>query len=263
MDLSGLSVAALRELIKQPGAVTEELLAALAGDKRKGVRDLSDKINRDREALAAEMQRLEKLFAYEDNVRANGYYPIAGVDEVGRGPLAGPVLAAAVILPRDALLTGLDDSKKLTVQKREVLAEQIKETATAWSVALATVEEIGSLNIFQAALTAMRRAVEQLETKPAYVLVDGFRIGQLPIPQIPIVKGDSLSASIAAASVIAKVARDAIMDDYHKEYPMYGFDRHKGYGTAEHMAALERYGPSPIHRQDFAPVRKALGAVKK
>ena len=258
MDLSGLSVAVLKEMAKERSAVTADFLAALAGDQRKGAQELFNRLNREQSAAAAETRRLERLFVYEDNVRANGYSPIAGVDEAGRGPLAGPVFAAAVILPRDCLLQGLDDSKKLTPQKREHLAGRIKETAIAWSVAQATVEEIERHNIFRAALMAMRRAVEHLTPVPAYVLADGFRIDQLSIPQIPIIGGDRLSASIAAASILAKVERDALMDKYHETYPMYGFIRHKGYGTAEHMTALAHYGPSPIHRRGFTPVRLVM-----
>ena len=257
MDLTGLSVTALKARAKQRSAVTAEFLTALAADRRKGAQELLHKLNREQAAEAAETRRLERLFVYEDNVRANGYAPVAGVDEAGRGPLAGPVMAAAVILPRNTLLRGLDDSKKLTPLKRAQLAEQIKATAVAWSVAQASVAEIGELNILRAAFLAMRRAVEQLAEIPAYVLVDGFRIEQLTLPQIPLIGGDHLSASIAAASILAKVERDAIMDQYHEIYPQYGFIRHKGYGTAEHLAALTRYGPSPIHRQDFTPVRLA------
>ena len=258
LDLATMSIAALKELAKQPAAVNDEFLTALAQDRRKGAQNLLSTLNKEREAESREMRRLERLFIYEENVWANGYYPVAGVDEAGRGPLAGPVLAAAVILPRNCVLSGLNDSKKLTPQKRAQLAGRIKETALSWSVAQATVGEISHCNIFQATLLAMRRAVEQLETQPAYVLVDGFRIDQLPIPQIPVVGGDRLSASIAAASILAKVERDAIMDDYHEMYPAYGFIRHKGYGTAEHLAALNRFGPCPIHRLDFTPVRLAF-----
>ena len=258
LDLTGKSISYLRELSKKPGAVTEEFLEALAGDERKGVQDLLNKLRREQEAELGEKARLAKLFAYEKNVMANGYSPVAGVDEVGRGPLAGPVLAAAVILPQDWFLPGLNDSKKLTPQKREDLAAQIKEQATAWAVGLASVEEINQLNIFQAALLAMRRAIERLHIQPAYVLVDGFRLEELPIPQIPLVGGDRLSASIAAASIVAKVERDAMMNAYHRKYPEYGFIRHKGYGTKEHLEALERHGPCTIHRRDFQPVARQI-----
>jgi ribonuclease HII len=177
------------------------------------------------------------------------------VDEAGRGPLAGPVVAAAVIFPGAVRLKDLNDSKKLTAAKRETLAGQIKESALSWAIGMSTVEEIYKDNIHQAGLTAMRRAVLGLKTKPGFVLVDGFKISGINLPQLPLIGGDGLSASIAAASILAKVERDRIMDNYDQIYPQYGFSHHKGYATPEHLSALKLYGPCPIHRAGFQPIK--------
>lgn len=254
MEISGLSVAEIKELAKSPAGTGEEFILALAKDQRVGVQEIYRKLKKAENAAITEAQRLAKLFVYEDDLRANGYHPVAGVDEAGRGPLAGPVVAAAVILPEGTYLPDLNDSKKLTPQKRELLAGQIKKIALAWAVGISTVEEIYCQNIHHAGLTAMRRAVMRLKVKPAYVLVDGFRIEKLEIPQMQITGGDGLSASIAAGSILAKVERDYIMDSYHESYPEYGFNRHKGYATPEHLNTLARLGPCPIHRSGFRPV---------
>lgn len=183
---------------------------------------------------------------------------ICGVDEAGRGPLAGAVYAAAVILDRERPIEGLADSKKLSAKKREYLAEKIRERALAWAVARAEAEEIDSINILQASLLAMRRAVESLSPVPSEALIDGLHCPKLAMPCRAIVKGDSSVAEISAASILAKTARDAEMLRLHLEYPQYGFDRHKGYPTAMHLEALRRHGASEIHRRSFAPVKLAL-----
>jgi len=181
--------------------------------------------------------------------------PVCGVDEAGRGPLAGPVCAAAVILDVSAIPAGIDDSKKLTAKAREALEAQIKASAVAWAVAFASVEEIENLNILHATGLAMRRAVQGLSLQPAHALVDGNYAFSLPCPVRTVVKGDSLSLSIAAASILAKTARDRLMAEMDSIYPGYGFAKHKGYGAAAHMAALQALGPSPIHRPSWAPIR--------
>jgi ribonuclease HII len=180
---------------------------------------------------------------------------ICGVDEAGRGPLAGPVFAACVILRREDPIDGLADSKVLNAPKREALAVEIRARAAAWAVASASVEEIDAINILRASLLAMRRAVEQLQMEPHEVLVDGLYCPEIRYPARAIVDGDSLVAEISAASILAKTARDAVMRDMHGIYPGYGFDRHKGYSTPEHLDALQRLGACPIHRRSFAPVR--------
>ena len=183
---------------------------------------------------------------------------IAGVDEVGRGPLAGPVVTAAVILPAEFDLPFLTDSKKLTEKRRAVLDTAIKEQALAWTIAEATVEEIDQINILQATMLAMQRAVGDLSIKPDMVLVDGNRAPDFGIQAKPIVGGDGLEPSISAASIIAKVARDTLMKDYAETYPGYGFERNSGYPTKQHREALIEQGVTPIHRRSFAPVKKLL-----
>ena len=180
---------------------------------------------------------------------------VCGVDEAGRGPLAGPVFAACVILCEDDLIEGLADSKVLSHDRREELAIQIRNRAAAWAVASASVEEIDRINILRASLLAMRRAVEQLTIEPHEVLVDGLHCPEVRFPARAIVDGDALVAEISAASILAKTARDALMVEMHALYPDYGFARHKGYSTPQHLEALRRFGVCPIHRRSFAPVR--------
>jgi ribonuclease HII len=180
---------------------------------------------------------------------------VCGVDEAGRGPLAGPVFAACVVLREDDPIEGLADSKVLSHERREELAALIRSRAAAWAVASASVEEIDRINILRASLLAMRRAVEQLTIEPHQVLVDGLHCPQVRFPVRAIVDGDALVAEISAASILAKTARDALMVEMHALYPDYGFARHKGYSTRQHLEALRRFGPCPIHRRSFAPVR--------
>ena len=191
-------------------------------------------------------------YEFEKAAVNSGFSCICGVDEAGRGPLAGPVCAAAVILPEGAVIEGLDDSKKLTEKKREKLYDIIKETAVAYSVAYGTLEEIESVNILEATYLAMNRAIEGLSVKPDFALIDGNRVPRgIKIPCETIVKGDSKSMSVAAASVLAKVTRDRLMLEYDKKYPEYNFKKHKGYGTKEHTELIKQYGPCEIHRLSF------------
>ncbi|HEV7689397.1 MAG TPA: ribonuclease HII [Hyphomonadaceae bacterium] len=186
---------------------------------------------------------------------------ICGVDEAGRGPLAGPVVAAAVILDKKRRINGLNDSKQLTEERRDILAIRIRERAIAWGIGVATVEEIDTVNIRQANFLAMRRAFDQLGVKPTHVLVDGNDPPPIPCKLTCIIGGDALEACISAASILAKTHRDAIMVEMCARYPGYGFSQHKGYSVAAHLDALKRLGPSPIHRRSFRPVREALGLV--
>jgi ribonuclease HII len=203
---------------------------------------------------ASAMDQLE----YEIKAVAKGYVNTAGVDEAGRGPLAGPVVAAAVIFPAKINIVGLDDSKKLSPKKREELYPQIQAEAIAYGVAIVSREVIDEINILQASRLAMKKAVEQLQPVPDLLLIDGNQKIDSTLDQWAIVKGDSKSLSIAAASVLAKVTRDRIMEDYHKLYPQYEFHRHKGYGTKLHRALIEEHGPCPIHRSTFKGVSEFI-----
>ncbi len=188
---------------------------------------------------------------YENKAKQKGYTAICGVDEAGRGPLAGPVCAAAVILPDDTVIDGVNDSKKLSEKKRESLFEVIKSTALSYCIAYATVKEIEELNILKATMLAMKRAVEGLELRADFAMIDGNRLPNLDIDSEFIIKGDAKSMSIACASILAKVSRDRLLYEYAKEYPQYQFDKHKGYGTKVHREALLKYGPCPYHRMSF------------
>ena len=194
---------------------------------------------------------LENMWQIEDSFYAQGYEVICGVDEAGRGPLAGPVCAAAVILPKHLDIPGLTDSKKLTDKKRRELFPLIQERAVAYGIGLASQEEIDEINILQATFLAMERALAQLQVRPDLALIDGNREREFDVPVQTVVKGDSLSANIAAASVLAKVTRDDLMMELAQQYPQYGFEIHKGYGTKAHYEALRQYGASPIHRKSF------------
>jgi ribonuclease HII len=240
--------------------VPEGFLEALECDPRSGARRLAISIRKRRLKNRREGQRLHHLLYFELELWEKGLRLVAGVDEAGMAPLAGPVVAAAVILPLNYKLAGLDDSKKILNEcKRNDLAAQIKQNAVCWSVGRAEVEEIDSINIYHSGLLAMRRAVENLRIQPEFILVDARTIPHCVCPQKGIIHGDALSASIAAASVIAKTTRDAHMIDLDRIYAGYGFASHKGYPTPEHLRVLREKGPVPIHRKSFAPVREALG----
>ncbi len=200
------------------------------------------------------------MLEFENMYKAKGYKAICGVDEAGRGPLAGPVFAAAVILPEGLEIDGVKDSKKLTEKKREELFDVIKSKALAYCIASASVEEIESINILRADMLAMKRAVEGLKIKADFVMIDGNKTPELNVPCEAIVKGDAKSESIAAASILAKVSRDRLMKDLAKKYPEYGFEKHKGYGTKEHREAILKYGPCEIHRPSF--LKKLYGEKK-
>ncbi len=206
-------------------------------------------------------QPLPTMWEFEDLARSQGYRAVAGVDEAGRGPLAGPVVAAAVILPRNLEIPGIDDSKKLTAGTRESLYGRIHEEAIAVGVGISDSSAVDRLNILQATLRAMEDAVANLGMPPDYLLIDGITPTALPMPQRTVKKGDSRSISIAAASIIAKVTRDRLMVEYDQRYPGYGFAGHKGYGSASHLDAIAALGPSPIHRLTFRGVREHVTAA--
>ena len=259
--MSGLgweSLAALRvraAALDGEAALTE-LAEALRGDSRAGARALAGRCERRAAALRKERGRLALLFEIRRRLLERGARLVAGVDEVGVGPLAGPVVAAAVVLPDDPELPGLNDSKKLTRANRERLAAAIRRQAIDWRVGEAWPEEIDRLNIYHASLLSMRRAVEALSPDPDHVLVDARTIPGIRTPQTSLVRGDSRDASIAAASIVAKVHRDAIMLRLDARYPAYGFSRNMGYPTPQHIEALGRVGASAVHRRSFAPVAR-------
>jgi len=256
MDLQGLSVTAVRAMLEPMETVPEELLKALLDDPRKQVRGIGEALRRRLEQEAEELEEQKRMLELERRYHARGLVRVAGVDEVGRGPLAGPVVAAAVIFDPQGEYPRARDSKKLSPEKREELFKQIQKSALAVGIGRVEHGEIDRINIYNASLLAMYRAVENLKVKPDAVLVDGMMVLRLAreIPQEALVSGDCRCLSIAAASIVAKVARDRMMRDYDLTYPGYGFARHKGYPTTEHFRALKVLGPCPIHRKSFAAV---------
>jgi len=232
----------------------------LRDDPRAGAQQLRALLEKRLAAVRSERRRIARLFSYRQALFERGLVRVAGIDEVGVGPLAGPVVAAAVVLPDDVDLPGLDDSKKLSRRAREDLDAAIRAQALAVGIGEADPAEIDRINILQATLQAMRRAVAALGTPPDHLLVDARTIPGVDVGQTALVGGDARDGSIAAASIVAKVHRDALMRRYEDEHPGYGFTRHMGYGTVEHVVALRRLGPSPIHRRSFTPVADALGS---
>ncbi|RDI47477.1 ribonuclease HII [Falsibacillus pallidus] len=228
-----------------------------AEDSRKGVQQIVQRINRAFKKKKDEMDHFHSMFSYERDIYLQGFEAIAGVDEVGRGPLAGPVVAAAVILPKDCMLIGINDSKKLSEAKRQELFDAISEQATAIGIGVIHADEIDKVNIYQATKKAMLDAIHNLKKLPDYLLIDAMELS-VPVPQESIIKGDAKSASIAAASIIAKVTRDRMMKEYDGQYPQYGFARNMGYGTKEHLDGLQIYGQTPIHRKSFAPIKDMI-----
>ncbi len=257
METEGISLAELRARYSPEGApIDEALLEGLRGDRRAGAHALARQLERRLGRERRESGRLRELYSAESELVAAGLAPVAGVDEVGMGPLAGPVVAAAVVLAGEPL-RGLRDSKQLARPARERLEREIRARAADVSVAEVSPAEIDRINIYQAGLLAMRRAVEGLGRPARQLLVDARRIPGLTMPQRPVVRGDATIASIAAASIVAKVWRDRRMRELDARHPAYGFARNAGYGTPEHLAALETHGPSPVHRRSFAPVARA------
>ncbi|HKO59797.1 MAG TPA: ribonuclease HII [Pyrinomonadaceae bacterium] len=260
-DLLNKSIPELRaRFLDKQRPVPKGFLEALEVDTRHGAHQLAKRIRARYRSNRSEGQRLHTLLRFEIELWGDGYALVAGVDEAGMAPLAGPVVAGAVILPQNYKLRGLNDSKKiLDAEMRETLAAQIKQDAVCWAVGVAEVEEIDRINIYHAGLLAMQRAVQGLTCLPDFVLVDARKIPNCPAPQRGIIRGDALSASIAAASVIAKTTRDAHMLEMDSMYSGYGFASHKGYPTPEHCRALKELGALPIHRRSFGRVRQVLG----
>jgi ribonuclease HII len=259
-DLASLSISELRERFLDAGrALPEGCELALEADPRAGAREVLRLVRKRRAENRAEGQRLRHLLRYETELWERGVLLVAGVDEAGMAPLAGPIVAGACLLPRDYRPRGIDDSKQLDVRARDRLAADIQKNALCWAVARAEVEEIDTINVYRAGLLALTRAVRGLSRRPDHVLVDARKLPELGLPHTPIIHGDALSLTIAAASILAKTSRDALMAELDARHPGYGFARHKGYPTAEHFDALRRLGACPVHRRSFQPVREALG----
>ncbi len=212
---------------------------------------LINKYEKLREKELLEIERYRNMCRYEAEARQQGFRTVAGVDEAGRGPLAGPVVAAAVILPEDEIIPGINDSKQLTSNMRSRLYDIIVEKAVAWSIGISDEKCIDEINILEATKKAMKEAIEKLKPKPDIVLLDAVKLDGIPMKQVNIVKGDTVSVSIAAASIVAKVTRDRMIEEMDEKYPQYGFSKHKGYATKEHIEAIKKYGLCPIHRMSF------------
>lgn len=259
--LTKRSLADLRaRYIERGRPLPKTLEAAMRADERRGMQDVLQGVLARRRANRREGQRLRIMLRFERELWQQGITLVAGIDEAGMSPFAGPVAAGAVVLSPGTRLPDVDDSKRLSEGERERLAPIIRERAVAWAVAFVEPDEIDRINIYRAGLLAMRRAVAGLAVVPHHLLIDARRLEDVAIPQKPIVGGDGKSLSIAAASILAKTARDARMRAFAAVYAGYGFDKHKGYGTREHLQALLRLGPTPIHRMSFAPVREVHAA---
>ncbi|WP_027339981.1 ribonuclease HII [Halonatronum saccharophilum] len=256
MDFASMTIKEIKEAVSNLEVISDDLIEKLALDSRKGVQKISSSILKARKREQMLKEKFEQMSRYEKGLRERGYKLIGGIDEAGRGPLAGPVVAAVVILDEDTYIPGLDDSKKLSESKREELFEIIQEKALGVGVGIVDNRRIDEINILQATYQGMKEAISSLEVDPDYLLIDAETLPGIAIAQKGIVEGDANSVSIAAASIVAKVTRDRMLLEYDKEYPEYGFSSHKGYGTAYHIEALKEHGPTPIHRKSFKIVSK-------
>ena len=244
----------VKERLAMIDELDHPLFEELILDGRAGVQAAISKRKRELQKQVDEDLRLEKMLAYEKELYAQGIDLIAGVDEVGRGPLAGPVVAAAVILPKACKIPGLNDSKKIPKSKHKEIYEAVLQNAIAIGIGVKDNQVIDQVNIYEATKLAMMEAIGQLEPQPQHLLIDAMRL-DLPIPQTSIIKGDANSLSIAAASIVAKVTRDQMMEEFDREYPGYDFAQNAGYGTAKHLAGLDKLGVTPIHRRSFEPIK--------
>jgi len=256
MNIADLSIMEIRAHLEKLDEVSSDLLESLQNDPRKGVQELARQYRARMEHQARLHAQWIELNRYEQMFRQQGKSLIVGIDEVGRGPLAGPVVAAAVALPEHFYLPGLNDSKKVPEHLREAYYEVIVRDALAIGIGVVEAARIDQINILEATKEAMRLAVTNTGLTPDVCLIDAVQLADIPYEQLPIIGGDGKSASIAAASIVAKVTRDRMMKELAKQYPPYGFEKNAGYGTAEHLQALERYGPSPVHRLTFGGVKE-------
>ena len=252
----------IKELLTTITDLESSLFEELGKDPRAGVQKEIQKRKREIQAELEEINRLEIMLRYEKELYAEGINLIAGVDEVGRGPLAGPVVAAAVILPKDCKIKGLNDSKKIPKKKHEEIFQVVKENALAIGIGVMDNHVIDQVNIYEATKLAMKEAIAQLQLKPEHLLIDAMEL-DLPISQTSIIKGDANSLSIAAASIIAKVTRDNLMNHYDQEFPGYDFSQNAGYGTAKHLESISKLGITPIHRTSFEPIKSMVATPKE
>ncbi|KHF39797.1 ribonuclease HII [Halalkalibacter okhensis] len=252
-----VSIKVLEEKIFHSNEIDDEMVELLKKDERKGVQKLLKRYETMKQKETALEHMHIKMTEYESALRKDGFLHIAGLDEVGRGPLAGPVVAAAVILPPDFKLLGLTDSKKLTKEKREMFFDVIKDKAIAYSIQMVHAAEIDEINIYESTKLAMSRAVKELNCQPDHLLLDAIKL-DLPIQQTSLIKGDQKSITIAASSVLAKVTRDRYMDEIALDFPGYGFSNHVGYGTKEHLDAISKFGITKEHRKSFKPIAEVL-----
>ena len=255
----------IKEIKEELGKITEldsPLFKEFEKDSRSGVQKEIEKRKKAIQAEIDENLRLEAMLSYEKELYVQGISLIAGVDEVGRGPLAGPVVAAAVILPKNCKIKGLNDSKKIPKKKHEEIFQAVKENALAIGIGVIDNQVIDQVNIYEATKLAMKEAISQLDPQPEHLLIDAMKL-DLPISQISIIKGDANSLSIAAASIIAKVTRDKIMANYDQEFLGYDFSQNSGYGTAKHLEGIEKYGVTPIHRTSFEPIKTIISETSK
>jgi ribonuclease HII len=251
------TIAEAENIIKKIQSEEDELFQAFLKDERKGIQKIISKWYNERAQQKALQDEFNRMSSFENELRNQGFELIAGIDEVGRGPLAGPVVAAAVVLPPDFRLLGINDSKKLSERQREAFYDYIIENAVAWGSGIISSQEIDELNIYQASKKAMVTALNTLDVKPDHLLIDAMELGS-PYPETPLIKGDARSISIAAASIVAKVTRDRMMEEYSHVYRGYGLEKNMGYGTKEHLDGLNERGPTPIHRKSFAPVKELM-----
>lgn len=247
----------IKQILSQITDPNDEQLIEIKADERLGVQKSLQQWSRQLELKREQVQKLQKIMTFERDLHKEGYRLIAGIDEVGRGPLAGPVVAAAVVLPSDFNVVGVNDSKKLSQKKREELYSLIQENAIDIGIGIVGQEVIDEINIYEATKQAMSYAIDDLTFGPDYLLIDAMKL-PVEIPQQSLIKGDARSVSIAAASIIAKVSRDRLMAEYSQIFSGYGFENNAGYGTKEHLEGLEKFGITPIHRKTFAPVKKYI-----
>lgn len=252
-----LTIQEIKTMLKEE-EINEVILNRLSQDQRKGVQHLVHALSKKQILEQEKQEKFKQMSVFEENYRKKGFKHIAGIDEAGRGPLAGPVVAASVILPENFLLPGLNDSKLLTKSVRENFFEEIQKKSIDYQISIVNVSEIDRINIFEATKQAMRETVRGLSIQPDMVLIDAVKLTGIGVSYEAIEKGDSKSITIAAASILAKVTRDRIMEALHNSYPQYYFNEHKGYGTKKHLEAISKHGICPEHRKSFAPIKNQM-----